>query len=416
MISARGKDIIPGCIDVHVHLALPFCGTVSCDDFDAGSRAAACGCITMVCDFAIPGADESLADAHRNWLKKSKGISAIDFSWHMAITNKRHIKEIPTMVAKGLPTFKEFMIYESEGWNSDDAMLYATLEQVKRHKGMLLLHAESPRVLDLLIERAHTPAKMKKYGARLHTMTRPNYIEAEAIERAIHWSEVTGGRLYIVHMSTGEGADLVKAAQARGVNVIAETCIQYLTLTDEVFKRRDGHLYACCPQVKKAKDVKRLWQALESGSEVSVVSTDTCSFTREQKAMWKGDFTKIPMGLPGLDTLVPLMYTHGVRAGRISMNDLVLYCSTAPAELMGMGHRKGHIEPGYDADLAIIDPSRTVKVDHKTLQSRCDWNPWQGQSIGGFAHTTLCRGEVIVKNHKFVGKNGHGKLIERRLG
>ena len=413
VIDATGMDVIPGCLDVHVHLALPFCGTVSCDDFDSGSKAAACGCITTVIDFAIPGADQSLEDANETWHQKSDGISLIDYTWHMAITNKRHIREIPKLVDMGLPTFKEFMIYESEGWNSDDAMLFATLEQVRKHDAMLLLHAESSRVLDLLIERNHTPAKMKKYGARLHAMTRPNFVEAEAIERAIHWCGVTGGTLYVVHMSTGEGADLIEAAQAEGIPVWAETCVQYLTLDDSVFAKKDGHLYACCPQVKKPADIERLWEAIEVGREVSVVSTDTCSFTRKQKAMWEGDWTKIPMGMPGLDTMVPLMYTHGFLGGRISINRLVELCSTNPAQIMGLGHRKGRIAPGYDADVAIIDPKRSVKVDHRKLQSRCDWSPFQGETLSGFAHTTLVRGTPVVEKHKVVGKKGHGQFVER---
>lgn len=421
IIDARGMDVIPGCMDAHVHLALPFCGTVSCDDFDSGTRAAACGCITTVIDFAIPGKDQSLADADQVWHEKSDGIAHVDYTWHLAITNQRHIAEIPKMVKRGLPTFKEFMIYESEGWNSDDGMLFATLESIRKlgaGAAMLLLHAESARVLDMLIARMHTPAMMKKYGARLHAMTRPNFVEAEAIERAIHWSHVTGGTLYIVHMSTGEGADLVKAAQARGTPVIAETCVQYLTTDDSVFARKDGHLYACCPQVKKKRDIERLWRAIgPDGGEVSVVSTDTCSFTREQKAMWKGDWTKIPMGMPGLDTMVPVMYTHGVRAGRITMNKLVDLCATAPARIMGLGDRKGQIAPGFDADIAIIDPKRTVTVDHRKLQSRCDWNPYQGEKMGGFAKVTLCRGAVVVEDHKFVGKRGWGRFLEReRVG
>jgi dihydropyrimidinase len=294
-------------------------------------------------------------------------------------------------------------------------MLFATLEQVRRSDAMLLLHAESSRVLDLLIARHHTPAKMKKHGARLHAMTRPNFVEAEAIERAIHWCAATGGPLYIVHMSTGEGADLVRAAQDREVPVLAETCAQYLVLDDSVFAGRDGHLFACCPQVKKPRDAERLWQALELGREVSVVSTDTCSFTREQKAMWGGDWTKIPMGLPGLDTLVPLLYTEGVRGGRISMNRLVELCSTNPAVIMGLGGRKGQVSPGYDADLVVIDPKRTVTVDWKKLESRCDWSPYQGRKLGGFAHTTLVRGTPVVEGHRVVGKNGHGRFVQRCL-
>jgi len=425
VIDASGMDVIPGCVDVHVHLGLPFCGTVSCDDYRYGSHAALNGCVTTVIDFAIPSMGQTLADAHGVWMAKAAGVSLVDFSWHMAITKREHLSEVAGMVARGLPTFKEFMIYEREGWNSDDAMIFGALELMKEHGGMLLIHAESPRVLDMLIERHHTPELMRRHGARLHRMTRPNFIEAEAIERGIHWCERTGGRLYIVHMSTGEGAELVKAARGRGVPVTAETCVQYLTLTDEVFDRPDGHLYACCPQVKKSADVERLWAGL--GDEVSVVSTDTCSFTREQKGMWwkeasdggpgYGDWTTIPMGLPGLDTLVPLMYTKGVRGGRLTMNGLVDLCSTTPARLMGLGGRKGQLLPGFDADVAIIDPGRTVAVEPGvTVKSAADWSPFAGWKLGGFARTALVRGEVMLDEYEVVGKAGHGRFVERRLG
>ncbi|MDX2148631.1 MAG: amidohydrolase family protein [Planctomycetota bacterium] len=420
-IDARGMDVIPGCIDVHVHLALPFCGTVSCDDFDSGSRAAACGCVTSLIDFAIPGPGQSLADAHNDWMSKAAGRSFVDFSWHMATTKREHLHEIPACIERGLPTFKQFMIYESEGWNADDAMMFEALELCRAHRGMMLVHAESPRVLDLLIRRFHTPELMRTFGAKLHPITRPNFIEAEAIERCIHWSAVTGGRLYVVHMSTGEGADLIAAAHARGVPVLAETCAQYLCLDDRVFDGPEGHLFACCPQVKKQSDIDRLWQGVQRG-EVCIVSTDTCSFTREQKGMWRqgdgpnsfGDWTKIPMGLPGLDTLVPLVYSLGVRQGRISINRLVDLCATTPARVMGL-NRKGNIAPGFDADLAIIDPARTEEVDWRNLQSRCDWSPYQGMRLGGFAHTTLARGRVLVSNHRFVADAPHGRLVERRL-
>jgi len=428
IINAKGKDVIPGCLDVHVHLALPFGGSVSCDDFDSGTRGAACGGITTVIDFAIPSKTMTLDEADKVWTNKSKGEAFVDYAWHVALTDESHVKQMPAMIERGLPTFKSFMIYESEGWNSDDALLYAALQNCKKHDGMLLVHAESSRVLDLLIDRQHTPAKMKKFGATLHAKTRPNFIEAEAIERFIKWCEVTGGRGYVVHMSTAEGADLIRAAKSRGVPVNAETCAQYLILDDSLFARKDGHLFACCPQIKKKPDIARLWKALETGgagtdSEVCVVSTDTCSFTKAQKDTWwqgskkdgYGDWTKIPMGMPGLETMVPIVYTLGVRAGKISMNKLVDVCATTPAQIMGLGGKKGRIAPGYDADIAIIDPKRTITVNWKDLQSNCDWSPFQGHKLGGFAHTTLCRGQVVVKNHKVVGKKGFGKFLKRSL-
>jgi dihydropyrimidinase len=253
---------------------------------------------------------------------------------------------------------------------------------------------------------------MKEQGARLHAMTRPNFIEAEAIRRAITWAEATGGRLYIVHMSTAEGTDHVNAAQARGVDVYAETCAQYLVLDDSVFGQPDGHLFACCPQVKKKKDQERLWKGLIEG-EVSVVSTDTCTFSREQKARWNGDWTKIPMGLPGLETLIPIVYTRGVREGRLTLEQMVEKCCANPAKLMGLYPKKGTIAAGSDADIAIIDPEKMIAVDHKTMETHADWSPYQGWPLAGFAQTTFCRGKRIVDNYKFVGQNGWGRWLPR---
>jgi len=243
-------------------------------------------------------------------------------------------------------------------------------------------------------------------------MTRPNFVEAEAIQRAVQWCEVTGGQLYIVHMSTAEGADIVRAAQARGVPVLAETCAQYLVLDDSVFEREDGHLFACCPQVKKPKDVERLWKGLRGG-EVSVVSTDTCTFTREQKAMWNGDWTKIPMGLPGLETLLPLVYTRGVLGGRLTVEELSMKLSTNPARIMGLYPRKGAITVGADADLAIIHPTATRPVTPSAMETNADWSPYEGWELAGFARTTLSRGEVIVDQYAVVGREGRGQWLHR---
>jgi dihydropyrimidinase len=277
---------------------------------------------------------------------------------------------------------------------------------------MLLVHAESARVLDELIARHHTPELMKQYGARLHAMTRPNFIEAEAIQRAVMWSEVTGGQLYIVHMSTAEGTDIVQRAQARGVPVLAETCAQYLVLHDDVFGREDGHLFACCPQLKKPADSARLWQGLRDGT-VSVISTDTCTFSREQKAMWEGDWTKIPMGMPGLETLLPVTYTRGVLGGQLSLEQLCRKLSTDPARIMGLYPRKGAIAVGSDADLAIIHPTATRTVTPAAMETNADWSPFEGWALAGFARTTLSRGEVIVDDYAVVGREGRGKWLPR---
>ncbi|MCA0268010.1 MAG: dihydropyrimidinase [Bacteroidetes bacterium] len=412
-IDATGHIVLPGVLDVHVHLELPFMGAVSADDYRTGTRAAARGGVTTVIDFAIPYAGESLQDAADNWKKKAEGKAMIDYTFHICVTRwAEHKDQIAGMVEQGFPTFKEFMIYESEGWQSDDRAMFDTLERMKKLGAMLLVHAESARVLDELIDRHHTPELMQEYGARLHAITRPNFVEAEAIQRAIAWCEVTGGALYIVHMSTAEGTDLVRAAQARGVNVFAETCAQYLVLDDSVFAEPDGHLYACCPQLKKPADVERLWEGLKSG-EVSVVSTDTCTFTREQKAMWNGDWTKIPMGMPGLETLLPVVYTYGVLEGRLTLVELAQKLSANPAQIMGLAPRKGAIQVGADADLAIVHPTHRIRVDPATMETNADWNPFEGRDLAGFSRTTLSRGEVIVDDYTVVGQEGRGKWLPR---
>jgi dihydropyrimidinase len=413
VIDATGHHVIPGVLDVHVHLELPFCGTVSSDDYRSGTRAAARGGVTTVIDFAIPSANGSLSEAADTWMQKAEGKSLIDYTFHICITRyNEHKDQIAGMVERGFTTFKEFMIYESEGWQSDDRALFGTLERMKEHGAMLLVHAESSRVLDELIARHHTPELMREHGAVLHAMTRPNFIEAEAIQRVVQWCEATGGQLYIVHMSTAEGADIIRAAQARGVKVIAETCVQYLVLDDTVFATEDGHLYACCPQLKKPADLDRLWKGLKSG-EVAVISTDTCTFTRDQKAMWEGDWTKIPMGMPGLETLLPLTYTRGVLQGRLSLEEMCLKLSTNPARIMGLDHRKGAIRVGADADLAIIHPTRTHKVELGSLETNADWSPYEGWDLAGFARTTLSRGEMIVDDYRVVGTEGRGQWLHR---
>ena len=316
------------------------------------------------------------------------------------------------MIDQGMPTFKQYMIYEREGWRSDDAAMYEALETLRGLGGMLCVHAESSGVLNLLVERQHTPAQMKRHGARLHALTRPNFIEAEAIERAIRWARATGGRLYIVHMTTAEGADLVRRAQQEGVRVLAETCPQYLVLDDRVFAGAEGHLYATCPQLKKPRDQKRLWEGLKNG-ELCAVATDTCTFTRRQKAVWKGDFTKIPMGMPGVETLLPIIYTHGVLKRRLTVNRFVDVCCTSPARVMGLYPRKGTLQVGSDADLAIIHPTKRRRVDWRKMETNCDWSPYQGWSLAGFAEHTFCRGRQVVRDYGFVGREGYGCFVPR---
>jgi dihydropyrimidinase len=416
VIDASGHIVLPGAIDVHVHLQLPVADTVTSDDFRSGTRAAARGGVTTVIDFATPRDGQPLSEAVDERLREADEKALVDYALHVCITRWAEQKEeIGPLVERGFPTFKEFMIYGARGWRSDDDAISETLVSLRDRGGMLLLHAESAEALDDLVARNHTPELMRKQGARLHAVTRPPSIEIEAIRRAIAACEATRGPLYIVHVSTGEGAERIGKARARGVPVAGETCPQYLALDDSVFARADGHLFASCPRIQGREDQERLWRALRDGA-LPVVATDTCTFTRAQKASWNGDWTKIPTGLPGLETLLPLVYTMGVRRGRLTLEQMVDRLSTAPARIMGLYPRKGTIRPGSDADLAIIHPETTRRVDPSELETNADWSPYEGWDLAGFARTTLSRGEVVVDGHRVVGRPGRGLFLPRRLG
>lgn len=416
IIHAKGKMVLPGMIDVHVHLQLPFCGTVSSDDFESGTRGGARGGVTTLIDYAIQDKEKGLFAGFEKRMTEAADKVCVDYSLHGIITqwNDQTADEVKKMVDEGIPSFKMFMIYEKEGWQSDDAALYSALEYTRDLGARILVHAESERVLNILI--ARHAANLEKVGAYGHVLSRPNFIEAEAIQRAVTWAEASGGTLYIVHMSTGEGADIIRAARERGVNVFAETCPQYLLLNDDVFKdRKTGHLYATCPQIKKKKDNERLWKGLKDG-EVSTIATDTCTFKTDQKAMWNGDFRRIPFGMPGVETMWPSIYTHGVRKKRFSLPHAVRLCSTNPAKIMGLFPRKGTIAVGSDADLIVVDPKAHKKIDAQELDTNCDWSPFSGMDMYGFPDITLCRGTVVVRDRKFVGRKGYGRFIPRTPG
>jgi dihydropyrimidinase len=413
VVDAKGMYVFPGGIDVHVHLQLPFSGTISADDFENGTKAAACGGVTTVLDFAIQTKGSSIMKAVEARRAEADPKVCIDYSLHAAITdwNPQTRAEIKQVIDYGIPTFKMFMIYKNEGWMSDDGMLLSALEETAKYGGQIGVHAESVFVLDMLVERY---AKEKeKWGAYGHTLSRPCYTEEEAIIRAIKWAEVTSGRLYIVHMSTGEGAEAVHAAKERGVNVYAETCPQYLLLNDDVFKEKNGHLYATCPQVKKPHDNERLWKGLMN-NDVQIIATDTCTFDTKQKAAWNGDFRKIPFGMPGVETMIPLMYTEGVGKRGLTVNQLVALTSANPAKLFGMYPQKGTIMIGSDADLVVFNPKKKVTLKATDLQTNCDWSPFEGWNLVGYPTVTISRGRIVARDGKFVGEVGHGRFLQRQ--
>ena len=411
VIDATGKLVLPGAIDVHNHFQLPFCGTVSADDFVSGSRASALGGVTSFLDFAIQARPQSVMEAIAARRDEADPKVCIDYGLHPGITewNADRVAEIPEIIKAGYPTFKMFMIYKAQGWQSTDSDLYAALRETAKHGGMVGVHAESNDLIELLqgeFDASRTP------GCYAHTLTRPAVTEFEAISRAINLAEATGGRLYIFHMSTSRGTEAVWEGQNRGVDVHAETGPHYLLLDDELFKRDDGHHFATCPPIRKPEDQEGLWMGLAS-SVIEVLATDTCTFNSQQKAMWEGDYTKIPFGMPGIETLLPLTYSYGVGRGRISLGRMIKVLCENPAILFGMWGRKGSLDVGKDADVVVFDPDLSLTITPDALATNCDYSPFDGTEITGWPTHTLLRGKVIVRDRKFVGEIGGGKFIAR---
>lgn len=413
VIDAKNKYVLPGGIDVHVHLELPFCGTVSKDDFENGTKAAACGGITTVIDYAIQQKGHKVMEAVNNRRAEADGKVCVDYSLHGGITDWEIAStEIDELVKNGITSYKMFMVYKDMGWMADDGDLIQALETTVKTGTMLMVHAENDFAISMLSKRYKSRAS--ELGAYADILSRPNYTELEAISRAVLWTEVTGGRLYIVHMSTAEGADVVFNARQRGVNVYAETCPHYLTLTNALVKGENGHLYTPSPPLREHKDLDRLWQAIQEHT-IETIGSDTCTFDTQQKGLWGGDFKKLPFGLPGLETILPIMHTYGVLENRFNMNRLVQLCSTNPAKLFGLFPQKGCIVVGADADIVIFDPTKEKTIHTDELQSNSDWSPFEGFKLIGFPEVTLCRGKVVSREGKFTGNTGYGKFIPREV-
>ncbi len=411
VLDASGKLVMPGAIDVHVHMELPVSGTVSSDDFASGTVAAAFGGVTTIIDFAMQEDGGSLLGAVRKRRAAAEAEAAVDYGLHCAITDwsMKTRREMKRVVDSGITSFKLFMAYDERGWSADDGMLFEVFEEAASLGAVVGVHAENPHLIRTFTRRALATGKK---GTYLHALSRPNFTESEAVARAIYLASQSDARVYIFHMSTREACEIVEEWQARGYPVGAETCPQFLTLTNEIYKRSNGHLFATCPPVRTEDDNEYLWEALESGT-VQVVSTDHCSFTRQQKARWRGDFRKIPYGLPGVETLLPLMFTEGFLGGRISSATLVGTLCSNPAKLFGLYPRKGTIRIGSDADLLIIDPAATKRITPARLHMNCDFSPYRGRDLYGFPMVTMLRGRIIQREGRFLGRRGGGVFLER---
>src|SRR6201987_1400167 len=413
IVDATGLLLLPGGVDAHTHLDMPFGGTNSADDFETGTRAAAIGGTTTIVDFAIQARGTKMRTALDTWWKKAEGKACIDFGLHMIVTDlgTSGLEDMDDIVNEGVASFKLFMAYPNV-LMVDDATIFRALSQTARNGALVCMHAENGSVIDVIIARALAEGKTAPI---YHALTRPPRAEAEAVHRAIAMAEIAGAPVYIVHLSSEDALNQVREARDRGVPAFAETCPQYLLLSIEELERPnfEGAKYVFTPPLRPKHHLPKLWDGLKH-DHLQVVSTDHCPFCFEdQKVLGKDDFTKIPNGGPGIENRLQLMYHYGVNAGQLSLNRFVEITSTTPARLFGMYPKKGEIAPGSDADLVVWDPNARHTISAATHHMRVDYSMFEGFKVRGNARQVYSRGELIVENGKYLGKPGRGAYLRR---
>ncbi len=420
-IQAKGRYVIPGGVDVHTHMELPFGGTFASDDFETGTRAAAFGGTTTIIDFAVQGMGEPLRAALDAWMAKAQGKAVVDYGLHMIVRDPTDdvLEEMDALVREGVSSFKLFMAYPGV-FMVDDGSIFRALQRTGENGGLICVHAENGGVIDVLVKKA---LAARNTAPKWHALTRPPEAEGEATHRAYRLAEMAGGiPLYVVHLSAAQALDQVRLFRDRGLPAYAETCPQYLFLSYDNYEEPgfDGAKYVMSPPLRPKWHQDELWKGLARG-DLQVVSTDHCPFCMKegfkglpkQKELGKGDFSKIPNGAPGVETRMVLLYDGGVLEHRISLNRWIELTATAPAKIMGLFPRKGTIGVGSDADLVVWDPNATSTISARTHHMRVDYNPYEGRTVRGKATVVLSRGEVIVERGRFSGAKGRGRFLRR---
>lgn len=418
VLDASGRLVIPGGIDPHTHLDMPFGGTSSADDFESGTRAAAHGGTTTIIDFAIQTKGKSTLEALDTWHKKAEGKTAVDYAFHMIVTDMEdsRLMEMRKLADEGVTSYKMFMAYPGVFY-VDDGTLFRAMRKAGEDGTLICMHAENGIVIDEIVKRAVAEGKKEP---KYHALTRPTRMEAEGVHRAISIAEVANVPIYIVHLSSADALEQVNFARSRGVLAYAETCPQYLFLDYTYLEKPEfeGAKYVMTPALREKWNQDELWRGLRMG-DLHSISTDHCPFCfKEQKELGRDSFTKIPNGAPGVENRMSLVYNGGVVGGRISVNKFVELTSTAAAKLFGLFPRKGTIAVGSDADIVIFDPNRkeTISVNNPHMHHmKVDYSTYEGFVVQGVAETVISRGKVVVKNFEYTGKKGDGKFIKRGL-